>query len=85
MEGIEGTVVAAWYMGNFDSHLEPAWSFVVGSDYGLTEGTSLRIYTADYAAAGWHEDGTATVTNGQIVSDEGSGMAYLSHLILVAD
>ncbi len=85
VEGISGTVVAMWYTGNFDSHLTPAWSFETTSDYGLDDGTVLKIYTADYADASWHDDGTATVTDGKVVSDEGSGASYLATIILVQE
>ena len=85
VEGIEGTIVGQWYLGNFDSHVDPAWPFFVRSNLGQEDGTVLRIYAASYAGATWLEGGTATVSGDVIESDEDSGIPLLSTLILVAD
>ena len=85
IEGLEGTPVAMWYLGNFDSHADPVWPFSVNNpDLNLTEGTQLNIYGADYGNKEWKPSGTATVdAEGVIHTDTDSGISLLTTLILV--
>ena len=86
IDGVEGTVVGQWYLGNFESTVDPAWAFEVANDFGLDAGTSLRIYGANYDEKAWVEGGTATVgDDGVTTSDSGSGIPMLTTLLLVAD
>lgn len=84
-DGIEGTVVAMWYLGLFEGELDPVWPFTVADTYGLSEGTQLRVYAASYNDFAWLDGGTATVGADAIKTDEGSGIPILTTLILVAD
>lgn len=84
-DGVEGTVVAMWYLGLFEGELDPVWPFAVTDTYGLPEGTQLRVYAASYNDFAWLEGGTATVGADAITSDEGSGIPILTTLLLVAE
>jgi hypothetical protein len=86
MDGITGAVVAMYYLGNFESHVEPAWAFSVSGLTDLPEGTVLRILVADYDNLQWADAGTATVdASGTATSDAASGISILSTLLLVAE
>jgi len=79
-----GQVVALWYLGVWNTVVDPAWSFRTTSDSGLEPGTTLRILSGDYLGLSWVEGGTATVQgDGTIASDSGSGIHLLSTLVLV--
>lgn len=83
-DGMAGTPVAMWYLGNFDAELDPPWAFSTTSDYGLDAGTTLDIYTLDNIGKQWLSGGTATVGNdGGITTDAGSGLPRLTTMILV--
>ncbi|MGB0640321.1 MAG: hypothetical protein ACPGTU_13350, partial [Myxococcota bacterium] len=73
-----------WYLGNWNTKIDPVWSFSVDSLDGVTAGDSLRIFGGDYLGIEWLDGGTATVAeDGSIQSDEGSGIPFLSTLLLV--
>jgi hypothetical protein len=83
-DGITGTVLAMWYLGNYDGHISPAWAFTLSDTLGLTEGQSVEVYAANYEEATWTPAGTATVNGGVLVSSEGGGIPLLTTLIFVA-
>ena len=83
-DGITGTVLAMWYLGNYDGHISPAWAFTLTDTLGLTEGQSVEVYAANYEEATWTPAGTATVNGGVLVSSEGGGIPLLTTLIFVA-
>ena len=74
-----------WYLGNFDSYADPAWSFSVDNlELGLSEGEQVEIYLADYEHQEWKSGGTATVdADGVLHTDADSGISILTTLVLV--
>jgi hypothetical protein len=80
-----GTLVAMWYLGQFDVHVTNPWPFTATNDYGLEPGTQLDILVMDYGHQAWAMGGTATVSKDgkMIASDAGSGIPILSTLLLV--
>jgi hypothetical protein len=82
-DGMPGTPVAMWYLGNFDGEVEPVWSFSTTSSYGLAEGTKVDIYALDNIGKQWLSSGTGTVGTDGITTDDDSGLARLTTLILV--
>ncbi|RME26355.1 MAG: hypothetical protein D6798_06890 [Deltaproteobacteria bacterium] len=85
LEEIEGEIVAAWFMGRMNVKLSPPWTFTTDDTHGLAEGESVRILGADYDSKGWLDGGTATVTDGALTSDEGSGIPVLSTVLFVRE
>ena len=80
-----GTLVAMWYLGQFDVELANPWPFTATNDYGLAAGTVLDILVMDYGTQAWAVGGTATVSkDGKLIaSDPGSGIPVLATLLLV--
>jgi hypothetical protein len=80
-----GTLVAMWYLGQFDVEIANPWPFTATNDYGLAPGTVLDILAMDYGTQAWAVGGTATVSKDgkMIASDAGSGIPILSTLLLV--
>jgi hypothetical protein len=80
-----GTLVAMWYLGQFDVDVANPWSFTATNDYGLAAGTVLDILVMDYGSQAWAIGGTATVSKDgkMIASDAESGIPILSTLLLV--
>ena len=80
-----GTLVAMWYLGQFDVELANPWPFTATNDYGLAAGTVLDVLAMDYGTQSWAVGGTATVSkDGKlIVTDPGSGIPVLATLLLV--
>ena len=86
LEGIEGTVVGLWYLGNYDLQLEPAWSLGGVLELGLDAGTELQVWTASNADKGWSDNGVVTVgENGTLTQSEGVGLSQLTTLLLVQE
>jgi len=72
-----------WYLGTWNTTVDPAWSFRTTEDSGLEPGTELKIMAADYLGLQWIDGGTATVQgDGTIESNAGSGIPMLSTLVL---
>lgn len=84
LEEVEGTVLAAWHMGRVSVSLSPPWGFQLDDTLGLTEGDSVEIIASSYDLKEWTSGGTATVVDGMLVSDDGSGIPILSTVLLVA-
>ncbi len=85
LEGIDGSVVAAWYLGQWNSTTDPRWSISVAGLEGVEEGDTLKIMTADYITVEWVDGGTMTVgADGTATADDGSGIDFLTTLVLVA-
>ena len=82
-DGLTGTPVAMWYLGNFDMTVDPAFSFTTTRDYGLAPGTTVEIWSTSNEDHGWIYGGNATVTtDGRIAADPGSGIQRLTTLVL---
>jgi hypothetical protein len=79
------TLVAMWYLGEFNVAITNPWPFTASNLYGLAAGTVLDILVMDYNRQAWAVGGTATVSKdgATIVSDDGSGIPILSTLLLV--
>jgi hypothetical protein len=85
-DGVPGTPVAVWFLGNFDSTVEPSFPFRTTSTYGLEVGTVVQVWSSSNEDHGWVSGGSATVTADGIVSDPGSGIRKLNTLVLtIAD
>lgn len=82
-DGMAGTPIAMWYLGNFDAEIDPPWGFTAADTHGLEAGTKLDIYALDNIGKQWLSGGTATVGEGGITADSGSGIPRLTTLILV--
>jgi hypothetical protein len=82
-DGMPGTPIAMWYLGNFDAEIDPGWAFSTSSTYGLAEGAKVDAYVLDNIGKEWLGAGTATVAGERIVSDAGAGLPRLTTLILV--
>jgi hypothetical protein len=80
-----GTLVAMWYLGEFNVKIANPWPFTVSNTYGLAAGTVLDVLAMDYNTQGWVSGGTATVSKdgNWIVTDEGSGIPVLATLLLI--
>ncbi|NOY25951.1 MAG: hypothetical protein GXP62_08780 [Oligoflexia bacterium] len=85
LDEVQGTVVAAWFMGRFSVALTTPWSFTLADDLGLAEGAQVHVLASSYDEKSWLDGGTATVAGGQIVSDDGSGIPVLSTVLLVTE
>ena len=82
-DGMPGTPVAMWHLGNFDAELDPPWGFSTANTYGLQPGATVGVYTLDNIGKEWLSGGTATVGEQGITTDDGSGLPRLTTLILV--
>ncbi len=80
-----GTLVAMWYLGEFNAKLANPWPFTASNDYGLAPGTVLDVLAMDYNRQAWASGGTATVSKDGlwIETDPGSGIPVLATLLLV--
>lgn len=86
IEDLEGEVVGLWYLGTYNTNVDPGWSFSIDSLEGVAAGDSLRVVTGDYSGNTWIEEGTATVNEGgSVTSDAGTGLSFLSTLLLIKD
>ena len=83
LEEVDGTVVAAFFMGRNSVALDPRWGFMLDDDLGLAEGTKVHVLASSYDHKEWTDGGTATVTKGAIMSDDGAGIPVLSTVLLV--
>ena len=84
LDGIDGEVVALWYLGTWNTAVPDGWSFTIDSLDGVTEGDTLTVLTGDYFNSTWVNDGTATVgADGAVTADAGTGITFLSTLVLV--
>jgi hypothetical protein len=83
-DGLVGTPVAMWYLGNFDTTLSPSAPFTTASSYGLEDGAKVEIFVTSNEDHGWISGGTATVADGKIISDTGCGIPKLNTMVLVA-
>ena len=75
-------IVGLWQLGAFEAHISPSWSFQVENSE-LPTGYATAGFNASYDDIMWKEVGTASVDdNGNIVSDEGTGIEILSALVI---
>jgi hypothetical protein len=83
-DGIDGTVVGLWYLGNYDFSADPAFDITIdGEALGLSEDDPVTIFNANTHVYGWDETGTATVTDGLITVS--GALHYTSALLVVID
>lgn len=82
-DGLDGSAVVLWELGNFDTQLTKPWPFEVNNSWALAEGQVLTIRWVDNEEHAWAHGGTAVVQDGVIRSTEGSGIGALTTLILV--
>lgn len=86
IDGFDGEVVGLWYLGTWNTEVDPAWSFSVDSLDGVEAGESLKVLTGDYVGNNWVEEGSATVQeDGSVSSDAGTGLSFLSTLVLIKE
>jgi hypothetical protein len=78
---ISGDIVGMWFLAPFKAKVS-GWDFTV-SGLDVADGTSLRVYNANYDASGWDDLGTVTITGGAASSDV--ALKHLSTLILVEE
>jgi hypothetical protein len=82
----EGNVLGLWYLGYWNTSLDPAWSISVADLPGVEAGDVLKIVTADYLGVQWVDGGTMTVgADGVATTDEGSGIHFLSTLLIIKE
>ena len=85
-DDIDGEVVGLWYLGTWNTEIESGWSFSVDTLDGVTEGDTLKVLTGDYLGNAWVDEGTATVgADGSVTSDAGTGITFLSTLVLIKE
>jgi hypothetical protein len=83
-DGVEGTVVGLWYLGNYDFSADPAFDISIDATLlGLSDGDTVTILNTNIYEYGWDETGTATVADGQIAVS--GGLHYLSSLLVVTE
>ena len=86
VDGFDGEVVGLWYLGTWNTEVDPAWPFSVDALEGVEAGDSLKVITGDYLGNNWVEEGTATVEDdGSVSSDPGTGLSFLSTLVLIKE
>ncbi|MDP6933536.1 MAG: hypothetical protein QGG40_11500, partial [Myxococcota bacterium] len=84
LEGIDGTVVGVWYLGNYDLQLDPSWP--LGGTLDLDEGTELQVWTASNSDKAWIDEGVLTVgADGSLAQTGGEGISQLTTLLLVLE
>ena len=86
LDGLDGELVGLWYLGTWNTEVDPAWAFSIDSLEGVAAGDTLKVITGDYLGNVWIEEGTATVAeDGSISSDAGTGISFLSTLLLIKE
>ena len=86
MGDVQGEVVGLWYLGTWDTAIDPAWSFTIDSLEGVEEGDTLKVMTGDYFGISWVDEGTATVgAGGAVTADAGTGISFLSTFVLIKE
>jgi hypothetical protein len=84
VDNIQGEIVGLWYLGFWNTVLDPAWAISVAGLEGVSEGDVLQILTGDYLHVEWVDGGTLTVgSDGVATSDPGSGINFLSTLLVI--
>ena len=86
VEGLGGEVVGLWYLGTWNTEVDPAWSFSIDTLEGVSAGDSLKVVTGDYLGNTWVQEGTATVgADGSVTSDGDTGLSFLSTLLFIKE
>ena len=86
IDGLDGEVVGLWYLGTWNTEVDPAWPFSIETLEGVAAGETLKVVTGDYLGNVWIEEGTATVgEGGSVTSDAGTGLSFLSTLLLIKE
>jgi hypothetical protein len=84
-DGVQGTVLAQWYVGPFDHHALPAGGLPIRIDdeWGTAEGAdNFRVYVGSYIESAWVDAGQATHSGGSFT---GAALPLLSTVILVQE
>jgi hypothetical protein len=81
-DGVEGTVLAMWYLAPFDYHAIPAGGLPlrIENQWGLADGTALEVYVGSYTDSQWLSAGTVSVEGADL---NGAALPLLSTVILV--
>ena len=86
LDGVDGEVLAGWYLGAYNAQVAPSWPVQINDLSGVSPGESLHLYAASYPDLGWVSAGTATVNDaGQVTSDSGAGLSVLLSLIHISE
>jgi hypothetical protein len=88
LDDVSGEMVGLWYLGTWDIGADPAWTFTIdsGSLDGVEAGDTLKVMSGDYFGVSWVDEGTATVgEDGSVTADAGTGISFLSTLVLIKE
>jgi hypothetical protein len=86
MGDVSGEVVGLWYLGTWDTAIDPAWTFTIDALDGVEAGDTLKVMSGDYFGVTWIDEGTATVgDDGAVTADAGTGISFLSTLVLIKE
>jgi len=86
MDEVGGELVGLWYLGTWDTAIDPAWSFSIDTLAGVEPGERLKVMTGDYLGVSWVDEGTATVQwDGSVTADMGTGISFLSTLVFIRE
>jgi len=86
MDDVSGEVVGLWYLGTWDTAIDPAWTFTIDELAGVEAGDTLKVMSGDYFGITWIDEGTATVGDGgSVTADAGTGISFLSTLVLIKE
>jgi hypothetical protein len=84
LEGLEGTVVAMWYLAPLDSRPTGDWPVRLSGELGLAPGTEAALMVADYDAREWVAFSTVTVDDEGAVRTANSPLPVLSTVVVVS-
>jgi hypothetical protein len=84
LEGLEGTVVAMWYLAPLDTRPTGEWPVRLEGELGLAPGTEAALMVADYDARAWVAFSTVSVDEEGAVRTANSPLPVLSTVVLVA-
>jgi hypothetical protein len=86
LDDVSGEMVGLWYLGTWDTGADPAWTFTIDSLDGVEAGDTLKVMSGDYFGVSWVDEGTATVgEDGTVTADAGTGISFLSTLVLIKE
>jgi hypothetical protein len=82
LDGLDGTVVAAWELGLFDAQLDPAWDVAI-TDAALREagGDGYEMFLLDHNTQAWTELGHIGWVEGALFKE--AALPSLTLLVLV--
>lgn len=74
------TILSAWYLGPFDTHLEVGSTITI-TDSRITAGSTYTIYNGDYETQSWIQTASITALDDGVISIE-NGLQIISTLLL---